>query len=411
MIRERFPALDGLRAVGALAVLTTHVGFQSGDALRGPFAGILSRLDVGVALFFAISGFLLYRPHAVAWFAGTEPPSTLRYLRNRALRILPALWVAVLLAAFLLQQDISVGWASYLRHATLTQIYVDGAPVAGLTQLWSLATEVAFYLLLPLLARLLTSFERPTRRAVRWRLAVLSSFMLLGPAWMAGTAATEHARAAFWLPGYLGWFAVGMGFALWQVARSSGRLGPSALDTLANTPGTVWAIAVALLVIASSPIAGPYSLTAPSVGQAFVKSMLHTAIAACVLFPAIAAGRRPASRAVAALGGRIGHVAGDISYGVFAYHVVILGVVERVTGHVTFRGGFVLLFWSTLVLSSLVAAASYYGMERPIMRRGRHDRNYDVSPLGRDSSASAQPNSTSAWTNAERIPAPPPGHG
>ena len=31
--RPRFPALDGLRAVGALAVLTTHVGFSSGASL------------------------------------------------------------------------------------------------------------------------------------------------------------------------------------------------------------------------------------------------------------------------------------------------------------------------------------------------------------------------------------------
>ena len=29
----RFRALDGLRLVGALAVLTTHVGFESGAAL------------------------------------------------------------------------------------------------------------------------------------------------------------------------------------------------------------------------------------------------------------------------------------------------------------------------------------------------------------------------------------------
>jgi peptidoglycan/LPS O-acetylase OafA/YrhL len=400
MNRQRFPALDGLRAIGALAVLTTHVGFHSGDALHGPFAGLLSRLDVGVAVFFAISGFLLYRPHVAAWFAGTEPPRMLPYLRNRALRILPALWVAVILAALLLQQDGSVGWAAYLRHATLTQIYVDGAPIQGLTQLWSLATEVAFYLLLPLLARLLTGFERPTRRAVRWRLAVLGGLMLFGPVWMAGVVATDHARAGLWLPAHIGWFAVGMGFALWEVARSTGRLRPSALDTLATAPGTVWAIALALLVIASTPVAGPYSLDPPSPGQAAAKSLIYTAIAACVVFPALftvtTAGGRPAPRAVTALGGRIGHVSGDISYGVFAYHLIVLGVVERVTGYQTFSGDFATLFWPTLVLSALVAAASYYGMERPIMRRGRRDRTYDVSPAGRDNRASAQPSSTIA---------------
>ena len=158
---------------------------------------------------------------------------------------MPALWVAVLLAILLVPPGPGVNWLSYLRQATLTQIYVDAPAADGLTQMWSLSTEVAFYLLLPFLARLLTGYERPTRRAVRWRLAVLACFTLLGPAWMAGVVSTDRAEAGFWLPGYLGWFAVGMGCALWQVARSSGRLGSSALDTLTKIPGTVWAIGVA----------------------------------------------------------------------------------------------------------------------------------------------------------------------
>lgn len=403
MRQVRFPALDGLRAIGALAVLTTHVGFHSGDSLNGPFAGLLSRLDVGVAIFFAISGFLLYRPHVVAWFEETEPPHTLPYLRNRALRILPALWVAIVLAALIVPQNNPATWASYLRHATLTQIYVDVPGIDGLTQLWSLATEVTFYLLLPVLAKFLTGYERPTRRAVRWRLAVLAGFTILGPAWMAGAAAAEQPRAGLWLPGYVGWFAVGMGFALWQVARSSGRLGSSALDTLTKIPGTVWGAAVALLLIAATPVAGPYNLVSPSPGQAFVKCLLYTAIAACVVFPAIT----PTPRAAAVLGGKVGHIAGDISYGVFVYHLVVLSVVEQVLDIELFKGRFALLFWPTLVLSTAVAAASYYLLERPIMRRGRRDRHYDVSPVGLDKRATAQAKTTDPWTNPEVKPAPP----
>ena len=403
----RFPALDGLRAVGALAVVTTHVGFQSGDALSGPFAGILSRLDIGVGIFFAISGFLLYRPHVVAWFEETEPPLALPYLRNRALRILPALWVAVILAALLVPNDRAVSWLDYVRHATLTQIYVDRPPAHGLTQMWSLATEVTFYVLLPFLAKLLTSYERPTRRAVRWRLAVLVGCTLLGPVWMAGASATGNALAGLWLPGFIGWFAVGMGLALWQVARSSGRLGPSVLDTLTKIPGTVWGVGVALFLIAATPIAGPFNLNPPSPGQAFVKCALYTVIAACVVFPAIT----PTSRISAVLGGKAGHIAGDISYGVFAYHLIVLSLVQQVFDLGLFKGHFALLFWPTVVLSVALAAASYYWMERPIMRRGRHDRNYDVSPVGLDKRASAQPSKTDAWTTPEVRPAPPSGQG
>ncbi|QNE22311.1 acyltransferase [Kribbella qitaiheensis] len=407
MRRTRFPALDGLRAIGALAVVSTHVGFRSGDALTGPFAGILARMDIGVAIFFAISGFLLYRPHVVAWFEETEPPLFLPYLRNRALRIVPALWVAVLLAALLVPSSGPVTWVSYLQHATFTQIYLEGPSVEGLTQLWSLATEVAFYLVLPFLARFLTGYERPTRRAVRWRLAVLVCFTAFGPIWMAASSAAGHPRAGLWLPGYLGWFAVGMGLALWQVARSSGRLRSSALDTLTNIPATVWGVGIVLLLIATSPIAGAYNLDPASPGQAFVKSLLYTAIAACVVFPAIS----PTRRITAVLGGKVGHVAGDISYGVFAYHLVVLNVVAQVTGFPLFSGHFAVLFFVTVIISVGLAAASYYLMERPIMRRGRHDRNYDVSPVGLDKRASAQPNKTDAWTTPEVRPASPSGQG
>jgi peptidoglycan/LPS O-acetylase OafA/YrhL len=227
-----------------------------------------------------------------------------------------------------------VTWATYLQHATLTQIYFHGLAADGLTQLWSLATEVAFYLLLPGLAKLLTGYERPTRRSVRWRLVVLGALVLLGPVWMAAVNATGHPQAGLWLPGYVGWFAVGMGFALWQVARSSGRLGPSALDTLAKLPGTVWGAGVALLLIAATPVAGPYNLSASTPGQAFVKATLYTGIAACVLFPALT----PTARIAGVLGGRAGHVAGDISYGVFAYHLIVLSLVERISGYDLFTG-------------------------------------------------------------------------
>jgi peptidoglycan/LPS O-acetylase OafA/YrhL len=360
MTRTRFPALDGLRAIAALAVLTSQVGLLTGASLSGPFAGLLARLDVGVAIFFAISGFLLYRPHVVAWFEGTLPPLTLPYLRNRALRILPALWVAVLLAALLVPHTGDVSWATYLQHATFTQIYFDGPAADGLTQTWSLATQVAFYLLLPLLAKVLTGYDRPTRRSVRWRLAVLGAFTVLGPVWMAWM---HDSRGALWLPGYVGWFGVGMGFALWQVARTSGRLGPSALDTLTKIPGTVWGVGVALLLIAANPVAGPYDLSAATPGQAFVKTLLSTGIAACVLFPALT----PTSRTASVLGGRAARIAGDISYGVFAYQLIVLNLLERVTER------FALLLSLTLLLSASAAAASYYGMERPIMRRCRRD--------------------------------------
>ncbi len=348
--QHRFPALDGLRVLAALAMLTAQVALHS-DA--GALSGLLSRLDVGAAVFCAISGFLLYRPHVVAWFEGTLPPLTLPYLRKRAVRILPVLWVAVLLAAVLLH---SADWSTYLQHATLTQVYFEGPPAAGLTQLWSLAAIAAFYVILPALAKLLTGYERPTRRSVRWRLSVLAGLTVVGPVWLTVMSATHHPNAGLWLPGYIGWFAVGMGLALWQVARSTGRLGSSALDILTTIPGTVWGVAAALLLLAATPLAGPYDLSTATPGQTAVKSLLYTGIAVCVLFPALA----PSARTANYLGSRTARLASNLTYGVFAYQLIALTLLERISTQ------FVFLFVTTLLASIGLAAASYYTMERPL---------------------------------------------
>ena len=95
-LRPDFPGLDWLRAVGALAVLTTHVAFQTGEYFRhGTLGTLLARLDVGVALFFVLSGFLLSRDWWVRHELGLEPQRTRRYALKRALRILPVYVVTV----------------------------------------------------------------------------------------------------------------------------------------------------------------------------------------------------------------------------------------------------------------------------------------------------------------------------
>jgi len=326
----RFPAVDGLRVIAALAVVVSQVGLHT----QAPFAGVVSRLDVGWAIFCALSGFLLYRPHVLAWFSGTLPPLTLPYLRGRALRILPVLLIAVVLSIVLVPDPAS----TYLR--------------------WAVLTPLPFYLLLPGLGRLLTGYERPTRRSVRWRLLVLVGLTALGPVWMAAVMATGHPEAGLWLPGYLGWFAVGMGMALWQVARATGRLGASTLDTLTRVPATLWGIAAALLLITATPLAGPYDHSVPTPAQALLKNLSYTVVVACVLFPVLT----PTARTVRVLGGRPARLAAPLSYGVVAYQFVVLGLID---------GPFAVQLPVTLLASVVLAALSYRLVERPVVRFGK----------------------------------------
>ena len=377
---RHLPALDGLRAVGALLVLTTHVGFHSGDSLNSSFNGLLSRMDSGVTIFFVISGFLLYQPHAEALAHGRPGPSTRRYFLHRALRILPALWVAVIGAALLLPHDEDVSLPDYLLHASLTQIYVPGHETNGLTQMWSLATEGAFYLALPLLAWVLARSGRGMA-GVRGRALALCATPLVGAAWMAVANGMGRPLWTLWLPAFIGWFGLGMALAAWRVGRASNALGRSWVDTLAEHPGTAWAVAAALYLVLASPVAGPYGLLPPTAGEAALKNLLYGLFGVLVVLPAVAP--RPAgapSPATRALGSAPARFLGNISYGVFCYHLIVLGLVERKLDFEIFAGGFAQLFWPTLGITLVVATGSYYLLERPIMRWGRRRSSPAPSP-------------------------------
>ena len=69
-----------MRAIAALSVVAYHVGFFSRANEDGWTGALLSRLNVGVTVFFLISGFVLYRPMVRARWEG-EPPRPLGRLR------------------------------------------------------------------------------------------------------------------------------------------------------------------------------------------------------------------------------------------------------------------------------------------------------------------------------------------
>ena len=178
------PALDSMRAVAAVAVVATHTSFWSG-AYAGPrFGASLARLDIGVAIFFVLSGFLLSRPWFQRHARGAAPPSTGRYLWKRALRIMPVYVLAAAAALLLLPGNSGATPALWIKTLTLTNIYVDARLPDGLTQMWSLATEVAFYLALPLVMWVALSRRRDGRPS-RSRLGtVLAVLVVLNGVWL-----------------------------------------------------------------------------------------------------------------------------------------------------------------------------------------------------------------------------------
>jgi peptidoglycan/LPS O-acetylase OafA/YrhL len=371
--RVAFPHLDAFRALGATAVVATHVAFQTGRTLDGPFAAGLSRLDIGVAVFFVISGFLLTRPYVEARAAGRPAPGIRTYLWRRALRVLPAYWLVV--AACLLFLPASRGGTAgdWARHLTLTQIYGWGAQKKGLTQTWSLCTEVVFYAALPLLACGVLLVARRTWRPGTLIALFAGGGVVLSTAWQIAIHYQPGADVRVqeqWLPGFLGWFGIG---AALSVAHVHLRREPRDrrwrwLDDVADQPWTCWVIAVGVFAVATTPLAGPRGFEdLASPGSSVFKSLAYLTASGFLLLPAMfGTGRQDVARTL--LASRPVQYLGRISYGLFLWHLLVLEVVVAVLHLKLFTGSFVVVFGLTWGLSVLAAALSWRYVEAPVLR-------------------------------------------
>ncbi len=227
---DRVASLTGVRAVAALLVVGTHAAYTTGKYTHGYWGLVGARMEIGVPIFFVLSGYLLFRPWVKAAQTGGPPPSLTRYARHRVRRIMPA-YVITVLVAYVLYHFREAGpnpghsWLGLIRNLTLTQIYTDGYLGKylhqGLTQMWSLAVEASFYVLLPLLSYLL--LVSISRR--RWRpklvIATILALMLISPGWLILVHSNHQIPdgARLWLPTYLAWFLGGMLLTVLQAER------------------------------------------------------------------------------------------------------------------------------------------------------------------------------------------------
>lgn len=364
------PVLDTLRAVGALCVLTTHVAFWAGTYTTAGVAGfLLARLDVGVAIFFVLSGFLLSYPWIARAAVGAASPPAGRYYWRRFLRIYPPYLLTCLISLTLLAGNRGRGPVEWVTTLLLGDIYVHARLPAGLTQMWSLATEVAFYAVLPLLMllgvgrrlrgpRLLTLLGAMATVSVLWFLVL--SGQLPHPGRLPVTE---------WLPGFLGWFGVGIALATAHVLHRDGRLPgrlSAALFALARQPGACCVLVLGLMLVASTGVAGPVLLAAASGPAALTKNLLYGVVAGLVVTTGVFG--EPGSAYQRVLSHPLLRHIGLISYSIFCLHLPILTLVMWLTGYDLFYGHFWQIWGLTLVLTLPAAELTYRAVELPVMR-------------------------------------------
>ena len=330
----RLPLIDGLRAVAALLIFAYHALYVTGNLSRADYGWYL---NVGVPLFYAISGLLLFRPFAKAILSAEELPSLSEYFRHRLFRIIPAYWLALPLIAILLVRGSSVFTPTgIVTYFGFLQIYRLSTFTGGIGQAWTLCVEMTYYLALPFFAVLVSRLARRAGgQSARLR-ALLGSVALLAACSLAWKLLVVHHFAGDLsgllvpmtvLPAALDQFAVGMAIAVLLVALDS-SVGPSRLLRISSKfpllPIAFAAVAFGLIgwVYGIDPFGSPL-VGAPEGWKLVAEHELKAIFAGGLLLAAVvsAPGRSVVGRVLVFNPLR---QLGEVSYGFYLWHLSIL---------------------------------------------------------------------------------------
>lgn len=280
--------------------MATHLYHGYGLTWLGPLAG---GGFTGVYIFFVLSGYLLSRPFM------TGPVDLRRYAVARVARLAPGYYliVAVLVVTGIGWDIAERPWAAVFVATNVT----DLMPHATFGQSWTLGVEVAFYAVLPVLAR------------IRWWPALLIGSYLL---WLVlrDPWSNQQLPVLFWS------FGLGMLAARWQ-------------DRLMLLP-RLWPVGFVLLaagIVLSSVGNYRHDLTALGTAVLIVVAVRYR--------PRLPFARWPA----------------DLSYGIYLWHIAVMLVLSRMGASGV--GLAVLSVAGTVI----VAWTSYVFVERPVLRWSR----------------------------------------
>ncbi|MEO7000355.1 MAG: acyltransferase family protein [Ktedonobacterales bacterium] len=220
------PALDGLRGVATLLVMVFHAYHPDKGTIH-----YLSPLDAlsyghtGVQLFFVLSGFLLFLPYA-RWLFGLQPqPSTAQFYWRRLLRVGPAYWVNIVLIVLFANLSV-IGLVSGLAHVVFLQNVLLGYQFQLNGVLWTMAVEVQFYALLPLLGWITYQLARRLPLALALgivlgsceAISILCDELVTHKQWTTIPFLSDALITSYSPSYWLGVFAVGMGCSVLYIA-------------------------------------------------------------------------------------------------------------------------------------------------------------------------------------------------
>ncbi len=324
---RRFAGLDGLRAVAAIGIFVHHAGFWSGATFSGYWGRYIGRLDIGVPIFFTLSGFLLFRPIVVSILDDRPLRPAIVHLWRRAMRIYPAFWVVLALIVVFTSEHFNDTSGTVVTFL-LVQIHWPTHVLGPMPQAWSLATEVSFYAMLPLLARVLRPLLADRQRSGRrdglllW-IGAGYLFSLAFRSALSGLANRWTGAANVWLPAMFDYFAIGMAIAVLHVAFPAGSAGRSRLDRLGRRAWVWWLGAALAFHVVSQQMGLALGVETAWWPREVARQFVYGLISFMLLFPVVF-GTGHQSRVRRFLSSRTMEWLGTISYSIYMWHLVFI---------------------------------------------------------------------------------------
>ena len=365
-------ALDSLRGLSTLLIVVFHIFAVSGFTVKhadsiGAYTG---RLNIGVAIFFVLSGFLIFRPFAHSLIHGSPLPKTRNYYLKRASRILPGYWLALFVLAGLDALTI-VNTSGFIRNVFIVHSFTEHNVFTGIRQAWTLAVEMSFYVVVPAFAYV---FVRPTKRrngpVSASTLLKALSFLFLGAYafrlfihqidfWFLDTA---H----IWLPSHMDTLALGMGLAVLVEAPASAKTLLKVKNFIANHTGSFVVSSVFVWLI-SANINMAIGLNRTEFHIDLLGHFLYGIASVLLVAPFCVDSQ---ALLVKAMSFRLFTWLGTISYGIYLWHMAFLGgnFAEKYMPYTENDGQVLIRFLVVLPASIAIASLSYYVLERPTMR-------------------------------------------
>lgn len=182
--KNHFNALTGIRAIAAIMIFVYHNRKYWKDDIHPELFRFCNELNLGVPLFFVLSGFLIAKNY------GTKPFQSVtnykNYLLQRIMRIMPLYWLLITL--YYLDADFGKQNFSAL-HYFLLHGFSSTHSLEVIAQAWSLTVEMSFYVVAPLL---LVLAEKNTKYILCFLLFLFIGTIAVGYLWHASNGNPNH---------------------------------------------------------------------------------------------------------------------------------------------------------------------------------------------------------------------------